>query len=383
MSTSAKDLKLWKNDPLLGLLKEKLGFSNLRITVYLTGIIAILHLGLGWIADNSYEGGGIRFTEPQFIVFALVYVFVIIPCSIWLYVWQMDALTSILADFGNRDVIRERTENGSKNVSSYADFLAGLQTRMDRRRWTVIALISVIAILLVMRLTAWPSEIRSSGRSVFFYDVKWFLVVLLLEVAIPLYALCMFALKTVLSVWILNCLFRWFEVRIRPMHPDNAGGLGALGNYALRLGMIAVGFGVFASVYTLQVRFVGDNPGSRPDVLLFWAIYVLITPTALILPMLSAHRAMRKARDAQLMGISREFERILSDASPSEKQDTESIKKTNKRLSGLQDRYRIVMESFPTWPISIRLLRRFSMTTLLPVVSGVISLVTSIPWPQP
>ena len=43
MHTTASDLDLWTRDPLLFLLKTRLGFSNLAITLILSATVAIFY----------------------------------------------------------------------------------------------------------------------------------------------------------------------------------------------------------------------------------------------------------------------------------------------------------------------------------------------------
>ncbi|MEJ2560842.1 MAG: hypothetical protein P8186_32400 [Anaerolineae bacterium] len=104
METETEGLELWKNDPLIYLLKERLHVSDTKITLGLTGIAAIVFFGLGWIANRSYTGTGIRFEDTQYLYFELVRVFVLIPLSIGFYVWQPGAFMNLFENL-------ERFEN--------------------------------------------------------------------------------------------------------------------------------------------------------------------------------------------------------------------------------------------------------------------------------
>jgi hypothetical protein len=116
------------------------------------------------------------------------------------------------------------------------------------------------------------------------------------------------------------------------------------------------------------------NPFARPDVVGFWVVYVLMVPASLILPMLSAHNAMREARNERLNEIAQEFEQTLSEASVTKATNVADIKEANEKLKELQTRYNLVAESFPTWPMPARLFRNFSITASLPLVSGLFTM---------
>jgi hypothetical protein len=163
-------------------------------------------------------------------------------------------------------------------------------------------------------------------------------------------------------------------VKIRPMHPDEAGGLGALGDFTLKTSLIAIGFGVLALIFTILTLYIGSDLLSRPDALMFWALYIFVTPTSLILPILSAHNSMKQARNEKLNEISKEFESTLISSNVAKVKNVEEIRKGNEKLSELQNRYGIIVASFPVWPVPARLFRNFSISASLPLLSGFISM---------
>ncbi len=375
MQTKTRHLMLWKNDPLLYFFKEKLRFSGLRIMFCLTGIAAIAVFGLGWVADRSYTGSGIRFIEPQFYSQMLIFYVFGLFIAVGFYVWQPGAIVHVLKSLEQTGIIQAVSEQGSKHVKSYPDFLTQLQVAVDNKKWTVIATVFALGFCVFEALVALPVMYSMLGRSAFWYDVKWFLVVVLLAFFVWVYVICMIGLKQLQAILYFNRLFQWFDIRVRPLHPDEAGGLGALGSLTLKTSLMIVGMGTVAAVFSAIDWFAGANPLTRPDLLVFWAAYIAATPISLIVPMLSAHRAMQQTRNEKLNEIAQEFEKTLSDAGVAKTGNAEAIKKANKRLQELQTRYEIVAESIPTWPIPARLFRNFSITASLPLLSGLASLV--------
>lgn len=371
MEATAKNLILWKNDPLLYFFKEKLGLSNLRIVLYMTAIAAVILFGLGWIANSAYTtDSDVSFTDPKYYYLALMEVFILTPFLFGLYVSHLEYFTQVLQSFEQTDVIQAVSEKESIYIKSYPDFLNKIQMSVDNKRWTIIALI-----LSAVFLGNWFLEFNTVGRSVFWYDVKWLRVVVLLYLFVYTYAASLIIFKGVQSVLYTNRLFQWFDVRVRPMYPDEAGGLGALGNSTLRASALIVGFGMFLAGVTILILFTEGDLFTSRTVVMSWVVYILLTPIVLILPMLSAHRAMKDARNEKLSEIAQEFEKTLSEANVTKVNDTETIKDANEKLQELQTRYSIVANSYPTWPLPARLFRNFSITASLPLMSGLISMV--------
>jgi hypothetical protein len=246
---------------------------------------------------------------------------------------------------------------------------------VDRKGWLIIVAIGIIIFYLAEFYITWPAEFLNTGRTAFWYDTKWFLIIRLSNWALFLHALYMLIIKEILAIVYFNRFFRWCDVKIRPMHPDEAGGLGALGDFTLKTSLIAVGFGVIALVFSIFTIYVGSDLLSRPDVIILWVLYILVTPTSLILPMVSAHGAMKNARNDKLSEISKEFENTLISSDVAAADDIEGIRKGNERLTELQNRYGIIAASFPTWPVPARLFRNFSISASLPLMSGVMSMV--------
>jgi hypothetical protein len=370
-----KDLNLWTKDPLLRFFKDKLGFSDLRIVLFFVGFSAFVEFGLGWIADLSYTGSGVRFADQRYYFFALAYTFAFTPLFIGSYVWQPRGLVGVFDSFERADILRTISNRGIGKVKSYKDFLAEFQVVIDKRRWVVVSITMIILFWIVEFVVTWPMEFATTGGIPFWYEAKWLLFARLLNLSFGLYALSMIILRQIQAIIYFNKLFRWFDIRIHPMHPDNAGGLGALGDFTVKASLIVVGIGFAASAFSILTGMLSVSPFIRPDILVFWALYIVLTPLSLLLPMLSAHDAMREFKNERLVEISEEFEYTLSNSNVVEYSDGEDIKKENEKLAELETRYSIVARSFPTWPISTQLFRNFSITASLPLLSGAVSLV--------
>ncbi len=77
---------------------------------------------------------------------------------------------------------------------------------------------------------------------------------------------------------------------------------------------------------------------------------------------------MVKARDEALLPLTDHFREAFQQMLPSAADDTATIVAGTSRLSALKERYDLVQETFPIWPLEVRELRRVVATGILPVL---------------
>jgi hypothetical protein len=155
----------------------------------------------------------------------------------------------------------------------------------------------------------------------------------------------------ILTTW-LNRLFEWFDIAVRPLHPDRAGGLKPLGDFVVRCGyLIAVfGLGIAYTIIRMQFQMGQFGPsawGGTPTLSL--AIYTILAPICFFAPLGAAHVAMRDARDRLLLEISDEFGETYQQAKDTMRNQPASLKKRLTALEEIQKIYDIASK-FPVWP---------------------------------
>jgi hypothetical protein len=77
---------------------------------------------------------------------------------------------------------------------------------------------------------------------------------------------------------------------------------------------------------------------------------------------------MLQARTELLQPLTDEYEQALKDTLPSISGDTATLVAGTERLSTLQDRYKLLRDTFPVWPIEIIQMRRLGVALLLPAL---------------
>jgi hypothetical protein len=102
-------------------------------------------------------------------------------------------------------------------------------------------------------------------------------------------------------------------------------------------------------------------------------IGVTLTYLALITALASAwlalpHHVMLQARNEHLQPLAQEYERVLMETIPEADEASAQIVAGTERLSALKQRYELVRDTFPTWPLQVVEMRRFALALLLPAL---------------
>jgi len=169
-------------------------------------------------------------------------------------------------------------------------------------------------------------------------------------VAIPYF---LFKLVSILHIMRSSCIDLSQYLKIRPLNPDKAGGLGMYGAYSLRLMSLAslpfimvVAYVLFISVNSiLMVVFTG---------------YMVLLAIIFFYPLSGAHRAMRKVKGETLRSLSEEFtvsydrfmETMKDKSAQTSWADFDEADKLNKLYATAQ--------SMPIWPFNLATVSKFA-----------------------
>jgi hypothetical protein len=175
----------------------------------------------------------------------------------------------------------------------------------------------------------------------------------------------MTVVRLLLALFFTNWLFYLFTIHVKPLHPDGSGGLGALGH----LLWASVGIMLWEALL-LSAAWLARNLYwfSYPEMVLLGAIYIVLTPALLIGWLLLPHRVMLKARVRTLQPMADEFEQTLMQSSTGAEHDTPTLVAQTRRLAVLKQRYDLVRDTFPIWPLEVGAASRLVVTAILPVL---------------
>ena len=171
-------------------------------------------------------------------------------------------------------------------------------------------------------------------------------------------------------------VFRENPVRVQPLHPDHAGGLGAVGRFTANIGYAVGAVGLFLTIVLFQ---------RPPDTTLLYnimigfmfALYFGMAPIGFYFPLWSAHDAMLSVRDALAREISSEFDGVHARLRSLRSEDAEANEPLLKRLRQLDEEHKL-LDRYPVWPFDASSLRKFFGLALSPLVPILTSLFLDI-----
>jgi hypothetical protein len=177
-----------------------------------------------------------------------------------------------------------------------------------------------------------------------------------------------------LTVSWLRRLFREIELRVQPLHPDGAGGLGPLGGLSIRVSYLVTVVGLLLVVTALTREYyfakLGISYEPTRDLAVAIAMYVIGSPVVFFALPAVAHHTMRTAKNTLLLDIGRSFEREYLRLKMGLSHENVSLKDGVERLQQLQNLYDTTRR-FPVWPFNVENVRRFAGTFVSPVVLAV------------
>jgi len=212
--------------------------------------------------------------------------------------------------------------------------------------------------------------------TVLWYNTKpIFVAIRTILVIVPTaYVVGFVIVRSVVNTLVFRSLLR--NVNVNPMHPDRAGGLLPLGQYALRSTYVIALGGMVAALaeYSLYTRGLLFTFHYFHIVIL---LYVIVAPLSFFAPLGTARNAMLNAKNQLLLKISKQFNADFSEAYQELEGSAEELKATIDKVEQLQ-RIQVLTISFPVWPFDIATLRRFSLTVSSPFVTIGLSILTDM-----
>jgi hypothetical protein len=359
-------------DPVIGWLCHKRKWNDWQVIGLLMMICAIIMLGLGSLASQQFTGIGRRISSVDNIAFILAWILIFIPLIWEIYLWQGRVVTQLF-DHLNKERVFGKPENEQyREVNAAASKII---TRLTHS-WVYFLVIVLLSGFWIYEIGfGWPQQIMVNGPQ-YWMEVGWYFPLHMFSWTIGLYAVFTLAIRQIIIVFGISSVLGNFDVMVKAFDPDEAGGLGSLGNYIKTSILFVIGIGALATLFAIEVAIAGSSILERFDVLGLFLIYITLASLSLIVPTAQARKAMLRARQKALDPIAAQIQETLEKARStiSSKIETEDIKNLNLRLTELQTHYVLVLQSFPVTPMTIRSLRNFSISALLPLMSGIISI---------
>jgi hypothetical protein len=178
-----------------------------------------------------------------------------------------------------------------------------------------------------------------------------------------------------LSIYWLRRLFNSFTINVRPLHPDQAGGLSPLGDFTLTLSYLVTFVGILLVINPLIRSYVLEGTLRfrwTTDLLVGLGIYVVAAPTIFFAPLSVAHNSMKDARALILLQIARRFDAEYMSVQRALDGDISGLENDLKTLKELQTLHGTTTK-FPVWPFNVANTTRFSASFLSPIILGIVT----------
>jgi len=177
----------------------------------------------------------------------------------------------------------------------------------------------------------------------------------------------------VINVLIISNVFKNRSIHLEPMHPDNSGGLGKLGDYSKIIAYLISSAGLVIGLTELRY-FQGAFPKELWIIHISVPIYLVGATVSFFAPILLVHRKMKETKRRLLIEIQEKIAQEYYASKEKIVQQSENIDTDISRIKQLQTLYEL-MEKIPEWPFSSPALNGYLFSIISPLFSWVFGLI--------
>lgn len=291
--------------------------------------------------------------------------------TFYTFLWLPDGVSKTISGLVQNKVIGFPSSHKGQDEKETLDiYIQKFFRSYSNRLWYIIP--SVIAVPLLdsliqshQKFVIWETASNFSfGFTIFLYMFFFFLFVTLLTRVV------------IVIVW-LNKLFKDFDVDVRVLHPDKAGGLAPLSGFGMAIVylivIIAISnvFGDISEATITSKAYI--DVVRQPFVFSTYIAYSVFASLAFFAPLSLAHTSMKKAKNHFITEISDQFEIELANIQTLLAGDNVKLKNSLSKLDELQKLYTVVSK-FPVLPFNIGNLAGFIGAIVSPFLVSLISI---------
>lgn len=287
-----------------------------------------------------------------------------VPTGLIIYFWLPMSLASLVPELRDRGLLGEPGP-GHKTL----DELDGdIDRRMGDGRWLILGVIAIG----LSAATYWLESPRATvPPAVIVYQAVSTVPLVFGTVVL----ICRLVAGTAATVTLLQAA----EVRVIPLHADDAGGWSPLGHRASVLGRAGAVYGLVAILVNVASILAGNDPLSEAVPVVTLLGFIALPPLVLWAWLFTPHREMLDARERRLAPIMEAFvaKDLAGIDAPAADNQLEPLTSGNDVLEQLTRRRELLMAAYPTWPMRLVELRAVWATALLPFVTGIVTALSS------
>lgn len=356
--TKSSNLNFIMGDRLVHYFIEK-NWSPLKVGVAFYGLALLssflISLISGTLLPNP-ASSRTAFLEDEFYFLSET---ILVPVVWGFYLWICKSPKEVLSKLQEAEVLKLRDEdiNPAKKILG--------------NRW-VIWMIAIIGLIAAQQYYFQYAD---------FFPRVWYnthLVFLLLRSVLVIFpaafAGCSIIIRGVINVIVFKHILK--GVNVNPLHPDRAGGLLPLGQYALTTTYLIALAGIVAAF----AEYSAIQKGTFATATFFHlaiVVYIIAAPISFFAPLGTARSAMQEAKNSLMLRISKQFNQDYSLAFNELAGSAEELKERLDKVEQLQKMQKLT-ESFPIWPFDIETIRRFLFAITSPLIAIALSILSDI-----
>ena len=365
-------------DPLLRYLVKSNISPFILGLIYVAAFYAARLLAVGHFDYIRTKGDVVGFIDdPAMYTNAIVGLVIMVY-----YMWMPRGIVTLFARLKENGVIGPplRTKQGQTRpvYGNYDDFTQTMHAMFVRRWWAVIALAISTGGAFIFLLPTYTSNMKGT---VWWADNLAGAILATMWGLVGIYLVLVVLFYVVIGLYWLIQVFNHFEMNIRPLHPDRAGGLSPLGNFTLTLSYAITVLGMILVITPITRNYLVEGSFQfwwNTDIVVGLGIYAVIAPFVFFAPLSVAHNAMKEAKNELLLRIAKRFEQeydqIQNSLDSYEFESDEQpfdLKRSLEHLEELQKLHETT-SAFPVWPFNMQNITRFSTSFVSPIALAVI-----------
>lgn len=335
-----------------------------------TGVINFI-LGLYWSMALDHQKI-VPLWEINQLIQAVSATFVISPTIFAFSVWLPLSLQSMITSLEDKKVIAPKV--ALPKTSLTVSLRSSVRDAVDSQRVSWVSLIIAVALIISLYVAILPGENSAQHNRISpYYGTVAGGVIYGAYLFFHFYLITLFVFHVLAMT---EAFTRFFSqsnsiLKVSPLDPDRSGGFQSVGQFALKTGSLAVIMGWLSLTTTLHPTLTGGTYNTSAGII-FSVIYVFMVPVALLLPIWSTHKAMKRYRDGVIKELSDKADAALADLRKANV-DVSSVGVISSNLGELAKTRKWLLESIPVWPFGKLDLGGFSFVAIWPFVVNLIT----------
>ena len=177
----------------------------------------------------------------------------------------------------------------------------------------------------------------------------------------------MLSITLIQNVFVIHSVFKERNIHLRPMHPDESGGFGPLGNYSKTIAYLISSAGFVIGLTELRY-FMGLFPKELWVIHLSIPLYIIGATISFFAPLQTAHQRMSQEKTTTLLEIQEQITKEYYSSKENVIAKHEDIENQLSRIKQLQSLYEFT-EKAAEWPLNLPALRGYIFSVVSPLIS--------------